>query len=257
MLWRVLQSNGGLPDETVVCFANTGKEDEATLQFVQDCADNWGVAISWVEYRNSENKFCVVDVDIASRKGEPFASLIRARGYLPNSRTRFCTSELKIRTMHRYLRSLGWTEWDQMIGIRADEARRIVKIRNRSSNETIQENMVIPLADAGVTVQDVSAFWEASPFDLGLRTYNGVAPAGNCDLCFLKANGKIQSLINEKPERALWWIEQEDYCKTITRTTEGALFHIGRPSYRTMYEMAGRQSTLFSEDETIACFCGD
>ena len=30
MLWRVLQSNGGLPIEAIVCFANTGKEDEAT-----------------------------------------------------------------------------------------------------------------------------------------------------------------------------------------------------------------------------------
>ena len=25
MLWRVLQANGGLPAEAVVCFANTGK----------------------------------------------------------------------------------------------------------------------------------------------------------------------------------------------------------------------------------------
>ena len=28
MLWRVLQSNGGLPAEAIVCFANTGKECE-------------------------------------------------------------------------------------------------------------------------------------------------------------------------------------------------------------------------------------
>ncbi len=31
MLWRVLQANAGLPADTVVCFANTGKEVEATL----------------------------------------------------------------------------------------------------------------------------------------------------------------------------------------------------------------------------------
>jgi hypothetical protein len=26
LLWRVLQSNSGLPEEAIVCFANTGKE---------------------------------------------------------------------------------------------------------------------------------------------------------------------------------------------------------------------------------------
>jgi hypothetical protein len=52
MLWRVLQSNGGkLPEEAVVCFANTGKEDEATLEFVRDCAVNWSVPIVWLEFR--------------------------------------------------------------------------------------------------------------------------------------------------------------------------------------------------------------
>ena len=39
MLWRVLQSHGGsLPDDCVVCFANTGKEEEATLRFVRECS---------------------------------------------------------------------------------------------------------------------------------------------------------------------------------------------------------------------------
>jgi 3'-phosphoadenosine 5'-phosphosulfate sulfotransferase (PAPS reductase)/FAD synthetase len=48
MLWRVLQANGGLPPDAVVTFANTGKEDEATLRFVQACSDHWEVPITWV-----------------------------------------------------------------------------------------------------------------------------------------------------------------------------------------------------------------
>jgi len=51
MLWRVLQENQGLPSEAVVCFANTGKEEEATLEFVDRCSREWDVPIVWLEYR--------------------------------------------------------------------------------------------------------------------------------------------------------------------------------------------------------------
>ena len=54
MLWRVLQSNSGLPDDAIVCFANTGKEHESTLKFVNDCEKNWGVPIAWLEYQDAE-----------------------------------------------------------------------------------------------------------------------------------------------------------------------------------------------------------
>lgn len=138
MLWRVLQSNGGLPEEAIVCFANTGKEMEETLRFVRDCGTNWSVPITWVEYRNDERGYAVVDFDTASRNGEPFEAIIRKRQYLPNPVTRFCTIELKIRPMARRLLSLGIAEnmkecenlsW---IGIRADEKRRVAKIADQS-----------------------------------------------------------------------------------------------------------------------------
>ena len=90
LLWRVLQANGGLPADTVVCFANTGKEVEATLRFVRDCAEHWQVPIHWLEYRPSEPGFVVVDFDTASRAGEPFEALIRKRQYLPNPVARGC-----------------------------------------------------------------------------------------------------------------------------------------------------------------------
>ncbi len=57
MLWRILQSNGGLPDEAKVVFANTGKEEEATLKFVKDCEDIWGCKILWLEYIKEDPKF--------------------------------------------------------------------------------------------------------------------------------------------------------------------------------------------------------
>lgn len=257
MLWRVLQSNGGLPDETVVCFGNTAKEDEATLRFIHECETWWDVPIHWLEFRNNEQGFAVVDFDTASRLGEPFEAVIRKRGYLPNPVTRFCTSELKIRPMHKFVRSLGWSEWDQFIGIRADEQRRVAKIRARGhSTESKDETMCVPLADAGVTVQEVNAFWQAQPFNLELLTVGGRTLAGNCDLCFLKPPAQRLSLISERPERATWWISMESLA--LASRPDGARFCKDVPSYQQMADFARDQRDMFDpNEEAIPCFCGD
>jgi len=76
LLWRVLQSNGGMPEEAIAVFANTGKEEEATLEFVRDCEKNWGVEIHWLEYQDDDPKFRRVNFETASRNGEPFEMLI-------------------------------------------------------------------------------------------------------------------------------------------------------------------------------------
>ena len=260
MLWRVLQSNGGLPAEAVVCFANTGKEEEATLRFVRDCGANWNVPITWVEYRNDERGYAVVDFDTASRNGEPFEAIIRKRQYLPNPVTRFCTSELKIRTMAKLLKNRAMLAdgLDMFIGIRADEQRRVAKIRAGKNSESASITNCVPLADAGVTIADMAAFWHAQPFRLELPTPNGKTLAGNCDLCFLKAGNQVQTLIAEKPERAIWWARMEALALALASKPSGARFRSDRPSYQAMYENALNQADAFGfEDEGIACFCGD
>jgi 3'-phosphoadenosine 5'-phosphosulfate sulfotransferase (PAPS reductase)/FAD synthetase len=254
MLWRVLQANGGkLPDETVVCFANTGKEDEATLRFVQRVSDEWAVPIVWLEFRDTEERFEVVSFETASRNGEPFEALIRKRNYLPNPVTRFCTIDLKIRPIGRYLLSIGMAETKteaenmSMIGMRADEQRRAAKIADKSR---------IPLTKIGITKQDVGDFWRAQPFDLELPNMNGVTMHGNCDLCFLKGGAQILSLIQEKPERAVWWAKMEN--TSLASKPSGAVFRSDRPSYAQMAEFAADQGDMFDpREEAIACFCGD
>lgn len=269
MLWRVLQAHkGGLPPEAVVCFANTGKEDEATLRFVRDCEWRWGVPVVWLEYQQADdasNRWRVVDFDTASRNGEPFEAVIRQRNYLPNPVTRFCTSELKIRVMHKWLRAnwqnLGWDaddlEWDQMIGIRADEHRRVAKIRARGhSTKSVKETMLMPLADAGVTLADIDDFWKSQPFGLELPTINGRTLAGNCDLCFLKAANQVQTLIAQKPERAIWWARME--ALALASKPSGAVFRSDRPTYAQMAANAAQQVDFIGHDEeALACFCGD
>ena len=253
MLYRTLEANNGLPDEARVCFQNTGKEREETLRFVNECSVRWGVEIDWLEFRDSETKFEKVSFETASRNGEPFEAIIRKRKYLPNPLVRFCTVELKVRTCHRYLKSLGWEEWESWIGIRADEQRRLSKIKNQDYGT--HETKYAPCGIAGITKHDVAKFWREQSFDLELDNINGETPWGNCDLCFLKNTGKVMSLISREPERALWWAKME----TITEPDKpsGGYFRTDRPSYQAMLDAANRQIDMFDTSEDISCFCGD
>ena len=258
MLWRVLQAGGGvLPSQAIVCFANTGKEDEATLRFVQDCSESWSVPITWIEYQAAEetaDRWRLVDFDTANRNGEPFEALIRSRNFLPNPVARFCTVELKVRAIHRYLKTIGWTEWDLMLGIRADEPRRLAKIGNQDYGK--HEEKFAPLGKVGITKEDVGAFWRSQPFDLGLPNNNGVTMHGNCDLCFLKGGAQVLSLIAEKPERAIWWAKME--ALALASKPSGAVFRSDRPSYASMLQYSKEQINLFDpNEEAISCFCGD
>ena len=38
--------------DIVIVFANTGKEDEGTLQFVHECETRWDLPIVWVEAKH-------------------------------------------------------------------------------------------------------------------------------------------------------------------------------------------------------------
>jgi hypothetical protein len=255
MLWRFIDANDGLPDDCIVTFANTGKEAEETLEFVRDCGKYWDVPIVWLEYQWAEetkNRFKVVDFDTAARDGEPFEALIHAKKYLPNPVARFCTIEMKIKTIARYLVAQGLSEdmasaeSMSIVGIRADEQRRAAKIEPHRR----------PLVAAGVTKETVSAFWAQQTFDLGLPNVNGVTPHGNCDLCYLKGANLIESLILEKPSRADWWARMERECPATRQS--GARWRNDRPTYGQMQVIAKDQGQLnLAGDETIACFCGD
>jgi 3'-phosphoadenosine 5'-phosphosulfate sulfotransferase (PAPS reductase)/FAD synthetase len=259
MLFKVLEAHDGqLPDDVVVTFANTGKEMPETLDFVQACSDNWGVDIVWLEYdgrtqkENSKNydyRYKVVNRLTASQHGEPFSLLVKETGRLPNPVMRYCSGQLKVRTIFRYMTDHGFeTPYLTLIGIRADEKRRAVKLHNRIIDR--QENYC-PMYEAGHTKHDVVKFWSTQNFDLGLHHNNGVTDFGNCDLCFLKGQTKRMSIIRERPDLVEWWIEKENAADDQ--------FDRYGPSYAEMKLIASDQGSLFmfDNDESIPCFCGD
>jgi 3'-phosphoadenosine 5'-phosphosulfate sulfotransferase (PAPS reductase)/FAD synthetase len=250
MLWRIIQAYGGeLPDDVLVIFANTGKEMQQTLDFVRDCGERWGVAITWVEYADHDEvaqRWRVTDYADASRAGEPFAALIRRKKMPPNVVARFCTADLKIRSMHRMLKAtLGWDEWTEAVGLRADEMHRVVRIK--ASNEG-KRDVACPLADAGITKRDVADFWSRQNFDLQLPNINGRTPHGNCDLCFLKPLTTVRAIMRDIPGSADWWVEQE-------RRT-GARWRKDWPPYEQIANNVEASADLFAEDgRATDCFC--
>ena len=255
MLWNILQAHGGvLPDDIYVTFANTGKEAPETLDFVHEVEQKWGVKIYWLELYFGEERPVyrtkIVDYETASRNGEPFEALLDRRKYLPNPVTRFCTSELKIKVMSRFMRKLqGYKNWYNVIGLRYDEPRRVASALKQYEAWT----NITPMNDAKHTVEDVSEFWKKQNFDLKLTNANGKTPAGNCDLCFLKGMDTTISILKERPEMADWWIKQEQKFGDH----QGATFRKDRPNYIKLVEISKTQQDLFGDDDQMTCFCHD
>jgi 3'-phosphoadenosine 5'-phosphosulfate sulfotransferase (PAPS reductase)/FAD synthetase len=240
MLWRILQAHGGmLPDDVLVCFANTGREMPATLDFVRDCGAAWNVPIRWLEYSRTAAGPTVITVshNSASRNGEPFETLLRAKSMLPNPVSRFCTIELKIRTAKRYVRSLGWSHWTNIIGLRADEPGRVARALDRERTRKDRWHNACPLAEAGIAEIDVLRFWRSQPFDLRLRG----AWEGNCDGCFLKNRAGLQRMWVDHPGRMDWWQRMEAMPHGLGA---GGTFRADREDYATMARTMRDQGRL-------------
>jgi len=146
---------------------------------------------------------------------------------------RYCTRELKINTLKRYLKSIGIKEYTSFNGIRHDEPRRWAKIK--ASDYDVE----LPLVKWKTTKADVLNFWKEQDFDLMVNE-----PYGNCDCCFLKGKGKLAIIAKEKPELFDWWIAHEKnstFKKEIT--------------YAQIRDKAQKQIGLWDNDPSFECFC--
>lgn len=195
--------------EIVVVFANTGKEREETLQFINECDKHFNFNTVWVEAvvapeKGKGTSFQIVTFETASRNGEPFERVIQKYG-IPNSAFPHCTRELKTRPIHKYIKSLGWKRYYTAIGIRKDEVDRIDK--NYKKNRFVYPFIALNMKPSDKI--DVNIFWLTQDFRLKLKGYEG-----NCDLCWKKSDRKILTLLLENPNRAEWWDEmQKKYGK--------------------------------------------
>ena len=108
--------------------------------------------------------------------------------------------------------------------------------------------MPLSNAKAKVTRRDVMEFWARQPFDLQLRGYEG-----NCDLCFLKSQGALKTIMRERPHLARWWIKHEETSEASKLS--GRCFNLNR-RYRDLLSEARRSPTFFDDSDEHDVECG-
>jgi hypothetical protein len=228
--------------EIVVCFANTGQENNETLDFVNQCDENFNFNTVWMEaiVHHGERKSSthrIVNYNTASRQGEPFEEMIIKYG-LPNAGKPFCTRELKENPIHSYVRSIGWKpgSYYTALGIRNDEPRRIRR-------NITKQNKIYPLVDLFPTdKKDVIDFWSSQSFDLQLEDYQG-----NCKWCYKKSTKKLLQIIKDDVSNFDFPIRMEnEYGKVGRNSINGVVVKEPRTLFRN-YMTGEKMIELYKE----------
>ena len=207
----------------LVLFCDTGREDNKTYKFIHDFEAHEKIPIVWLKYDGG------------------FERLTEKRKMLPNIMMRFCTVELKVRTARRYLRSKGIKVYENLIGFRSDEQRRV------NNHKEFWKTVItrFPLHEQGLDKKAVLDFWDAKEYDLEVEPI-----LGNCDLCFLKGKNAIISILRKYPELADKWIADEDKV--------GATYIKGI-SYKELLRLSKlpyfKQQNLFEIEPAFNCAC--
>ena len=176
--------------------ANTGQENEETLDFAHRCDAEFGLELRWLEAvidpRHGKGvAHKIVTFETASRNGEPFEAFIAKSG-IPNVNKPQCSDRLKALVIESYKKSIGWKGCLHAIGIRSDE-------QKRRSKSATKYNLCYPLMDWPEFMADkvdVNNFWEDQKFTLDLEAHEG-----NCKTCWKKSDKKLWLLALEHPER--------------------------------------------------------
>jgi hypothetical protein len=173
-------------------FANTGQENEETLDFVHQCDKAFNLNVVWLEavVHHGERvgtTHKIVNYETASRDGEPFEEVIKKYG-IPNKAYPHCTRELKLAPIRSWVKSQGLEDAHMAVGIRVDEI-------DRMQHDAEAKHIIYPLVRLGISKSDINRFWDSQDFRLNLKGYQG-----NCKWCWKKSLRKHFTLIKESPE---------------------------------------------------------
>lgn len=237
--------------EYIFIFCNTTREREATLLFMRDIQNYWGLKVTWLEAvvdprKNKGTRHKVVDFENAKRDGSVFEDVISKYG-IPNVEFLHCTRELKTAPARSFLKYIGWGGYKKYItilGFRADEPKR------NGQDKEIARSQWFPLKHWGIRKQDVAYFWNRQKFDLGMYEQKGeefLDADGNCEECYKKHDLKIIYQVKKDPNGADWirLMESKYKHKTNNKDKQGETFYFFRHN-RTLDEILEQYPEIYS-----------
>lgn len=232
-------------DRVFCVFANTGQENEETLEFVYRCDKAFNLGVHWIEAfvipkRRMGTKHQPVSFETASRDGYPFEQVIRKYG-IPNKAYPHCTRELKLQPIKSWMKSMGIIDYHMAIGIRADEI-------DRMQADAKEKGLIYPLVKMGVTKPDVNLWWSKQEFRLNLKGYQG-----NCKWCWKKSLRKHLTLLNESPEAYDFPEQMEKQWGLAGHNVDGnkRVFFRNNLSTADLRELAKKPFTPAEDDSVI------
>lgn len=224
------------PNHNIVFgMANTSKEREESLSFMQEASDYFDLNMVWIESvihldKGKGAEYKIVQYEDLKRSGEIFEQGIKKYG-IPNSENKWCNRELKLIPLKKFCDDIfGMNNYSIAVGLRVDEIDRV-----RADYK--DNNVFYPLIDHKISSRDRNRFWKDHKLNLGIPAYKG-----NCDLCFEKSNRKLLTIIKEEPHLVEWWDRMiKDY---------GTIELDGKPSYNDLMKETGTQ-TFYRKYRTI------
>lgn len=214
--------------DDIVLFTDTGREHPLTYKFIDD-------------FERIER----IKVNRVSFDGK-FDGFLKSKDYkrIPNRMMRTCTEELKINTSKRYLRKIGVRSFENYIGFRYDEPKRVLQFKEKFK----KVKTLFPLYEQGITKEMVNQFWLLKPYNLEIPSI-----LGNCDLCFLKGKDNIIKILQLYPELADKWINDEEESKRHFGHT-----YFPDVTYKGLLQIAKSQKSLFDLNGALpaySCSC--
>lgn len=224
------------PDHDILyAMANTSKEREESLVFMDKCDKLYGLNLVWLEARFHKKgvgvTYEVTNFNNLKRQGEIYESGIKKHG-IPNKANKWCNRDLKLEILRKYANDFfGKDNYSVAVGLRADEMDRVRK--NYKTN-----NIFYPLMDKGIRKVDRNKFWKDQPVQINLPAYKG-----NCDVCFAKSQRKLMTILKEEPDRGLWWARMVELYGSIPLE--------GKKSYNDLMVQNGGVQTFYRGFKTI------